>query len=166
MDSYILHGPASGQGLTAGDWETWGAMETLYQDGKARLLGISNVTLGQLQGDMKRGRAVHGGHRVLGFAKIGERALEGVDLWPGRRNPIVLNAADQVFGFRTTQIGNRQRNGFHYCHASTVRVEPRRIALANRATLKYSLTLGRAPTNPHGPSGCHRTFRRKEIPCP
>ena len=48
IDSYVLHGPSVRHGLTAGDWETWEAMERLHGAGKARLLGVSNVTLGQL----------------------------------------------------------------------------------------------------------------------
>src|SRR5205814_4214097 len=36
------------RGLTAGDWETWQAMERLHEAGKTRLLGVSNVNLGQL----------------------------------------------------------------------------------------------------------------------
>jgi diketogulonate reductase-like aldo/keto reductase len=49
VDSYVLHGPASRVGLTASDHEVWRTMEELSAAGKARLLGISNVTLDQLQ---------------------------------------------------------------------------------------------------------------------
>jgi diketogulonate reductase-like aldo/keto reductase len=49
VDSFVLHGPASGNGLTDADWEIWGAMERSHGDGKTRLLGISNVNLGQLR---------------------------------------------------------------------------------------------------------------------
>ena len=48
VDSYILHGPHTDKGLDHVDWETWGAMENLYQDGKVKYLGISNVNLQQL----------------------------------------------------------------------------------------------------------------------
>jgi len=48
LDAYVLHGPTSRYGLAADDWEAWGAMEKLHASGKARLLGISNVTLEQL----------------------------------------------------------------------------------------------------------------------
>src|SRR5215468_12271431 len=43
IDSYVLHGPTTGSGLVANDWEAWRAMEALHDDGKARLLGVSNV---------------------------------------------------------------------------------------------------------------------------
>jgi diketogulonate reductase-like aldo/keto reductase len=48
VDSYVLHGPSSRDGLTAADWGAWRAMEALHREGKARLLGVSNVSLAQL----------------------------------------------------------------------------------------------------------------------
>jgi diketogulonate reductase-like aldo/keto reductase len=49
IDSYLLHGPTMRSGLSAADWEAWRAMEAVYDSGRARLLGVSNVTLEQLQ---------------------------------------------------------------------------------------------------------------------
>lgn len=49
LDSYLLHGPSKRFGLTADDWKTWGAMEPLHRAGKTRLLGVSNVSIGQLE---------------------------------------------------------------------------------------------------------------------
>jgi diketogulonate reductase-like aldo/keto reductase len=49
IDSYLLHGPTQRSGLAAADWEAWRAMEALHQSGRARLLGVSNVTLQQLR---------------------------------------------------------------------------------------------------------------------
>jgi len=48
LDSYVLHGPSVARGLGADDWETWEAMERLHAAGKTRLLGVSNVSPGQL----------------------------------------------------------------------------------------------------------------------
>ena len=48
VDSYVLHGPYSRRGLGAADWEVWATMETLYQSGKTKMIGISNVTAEQL----------------------------------------------------------------------------------------------------------------------
>jgi diketogulonate reductase-like aldo/keto reductase len=48
LDSYVLHGPASRRGLTPVDVEVWRTMEELYQAGKVRLLGVSNVSAEQL----------------------------------------------------------------------------------------------------------------------
>jgi len=49
IDSYLLHGPTRRSGLAAADWEAWRAMEALHDSGRARLLGVSNFTLEQLQ---------------------------------------------------------------------------------------------------------------------
>jgi diketogulonate reductase-like aldo/keto reductase len=49
IDSYLLHGPSQRAGLGADDWEVWRAMEALHQSGRARLLGVSNVSLEQLE---------------------------------------------------------------------------------------------------------------------
>lgn len=49
IDSYILHGPTQRFGLAAADWEAWRAMESIYDSGRTRLLGVSNVSLEQLQ---------------------------------------------------------------------------------------------------------------------
>jgi diketogulonate reductase-like aldo/keto reductase len=49
IDSYLLHGPTRRDGLAPADWEAWRAMEAIHQSGRARLLGVSNVTLEQLQ---------------------------------------------------------------------------------------------------------------------
>ena len=49
IDSYLLHGPATSAGLTADDFAAWRAMESIHRSGRARLLGVSNVTFEQLQ---------------------------------------------------------------------------------------------------------------------
>jgi len=48
VDSYVLHGPYSRWGWGASDREVWTAMEGLYQSGKAKIIGVSNVTAEQL----------------------------------------------------------------------------------------------------------------------
>jgi diketogulonate reductase-like aldo/keto reductase len=49
IDSYLLHGPTHAAGLTDADWEAWQAMETIHQNGQARLLGVSNFSIEQLK---------------------------------------------------------------------------------------------------------------------
>jgi diketogulonate reductase-like aldo/keto reductase len=49
VDSYVLHGPASGQGWSTYDVEVWGAMVKERDAGRTRLLGVSNVSLRHLQ---------------------------------------------------------------------------------------------------------------------
>jgi len=48
VDSYLLHGPYSQRGLRAEDWEVWAALEKIYQSGRAKMIGISNINAGQL----------------------------------------------------------------------------------------------------------------------
>ncbi len=48
MDSYVLHGPYSRAGLGKADWEVWAAFEEIYKSGRTKMIGISNVTAGQL----------------------------------------------------------------------------------------------------------------------
>jgi diketogulonate reductase-like aldo/keto reductase len=48
VDSYVLHGPHQRRGLGEADWKVWAAMEGLYHSGKTKMIGISNVTAGQL----------------------------------------------------------------------------------------------------------------------
>ena len=48
VDSYVLHAPFSRRGLGESDWEVWAAMEGIYQSGKTKMIGISNVAAGQL----------------------------------------------------------------------------------------------------------------------
>jgi diketogulonate reductase-like aldo/keto reductase len=49
VDSYVLHGPASSYDWTDADREVWEAMIRQRDAGRTRLLGVSNVSLGQLE---------------------------------------------------------------------------------------------------------------------
>jgi diketogulonate reductase-like aldo/keto reductase len=49
IDSYLLHGLTRRRGLAGADWEAWRALETLHSSGQVRWLGISNVSLEQLE---------------------------------------------------------------------------------------------------------------------
>jgi diketogulonate reductase-like aldo/keto reductase len=49
VDSYVLHGPASGHGWTDDDTEVWLAMVKERDAGRTRLLGVSNVSLRHLE---------------------------------------------------------------------------------------------------------------------
>lgn len=48
LDSYVLHGPYSRYALGDEDWEVWTAIETRYNEGKTRMIGVSNVSAKQL----------------------------------------------------------------------------------------------------------------------
>jgi diketogulonate reductase-like aldo/keto reductase len=49
VDSLILHGPSTAYGLAEADRQAWRAMEDLQRSGRARLIGLSNVSLEQLE---------------------------------------------------------------------------------------------------------------------
>lgn len=48
LDSYVLHGPASGRDFIESDWEVWRAMEDLLKSGQVKVLGVSNISARQL----------------------------------------------------------------------------------------------------------------------
>jgi diketogulonate reductase-like aldo/keto reductase len=48
VDSFLLHGPSAGKGISEEDREVWRTMGELQRAGKARLLGVSNVSVEQL----------------------------------------------------------------------------------------------------------------------
>ena len=49
VDSYVLHGPASGYGFTDHDAVVWAAMAKERDAGRTRLLGVSNVSRRHLE---------------------------------------------------------------------------------------------------------------------
>jgi diketogulonate reductase-like aldo/keto reductase len=49
VDSYVLHGPSSGYEWAEADAEVWEAMRKERDAGRARLLGVSNVSLHHLE---------------------------------------------------------------------------------------------------------------------
>jgi diketogulonate reductase-like aldo/keto reductase len=49
IDSFLLHGPTLREGLVEADWAAWRAIETLHEQGQARLIGVSNFSLSQLE---------------------------------------------------------------------------------------------------------------------
>ncbi len=49
IDSCLLHGPMQRAGLSPQDWEAWAAIERLHERGRARLIGVSNMTAEQLE---------------------------------------------------------------------------------------------------------------------
>jgi len=49
VDSFVLHGPASYSHWTTDDFETWQGMIKERDAGRTRVLGVSNISLAQLQ---------------------------------------------------------------------------------------------------------------------
>ncbi len=49
LDSYLLHGPCNYPLIGSEDFEIWQALEELHQTGVAKMIGISNVNIKQLE---------------------------------------------------------------------------------------------------------------------
>lgn len=71
VDSYLLHGPASRHGWTDGDAEVWAAMVKERVAGRARLLGVSNVSLAHLEQMAATGAALPAFVQNRCFARSG-----------------------------------------------------------------------------------------------
>ncbi len=119
VDSYLLHGPTSSVGITPDDWAAWRAMEMIYDSGRARMLGVSNVTLEQLQRLCQEARvrpcfvqnrcyAVRGWDRqVREFCAANELVYQGFSLLTANRKVMASPELAQIakrHGRTTAQI--------------------------------------------------------------
>jgi diketogulonate reductase-like aldo/keto reductase len=98
IDSYVLHGPSQRAGLAKADGLAWRAMEAIHDSGRARFLGVSNVTLEQLQSLCRQARvrprfvqnrcyAVRGwDRRVREFCAANEMVYQGFSLLTANRD--------------------------------------------------------------------------------
>jgi diketogulonate reductase-like aldo/keto reductase len=71
VDSYMLHGPASGHGWTPYDAEVWAAMRRERDAGRAQLLGVSNVSLRHLEQMVASGAEAPAFVQNRCFARLG-----------------------------------------------------------------------------------------------
>jgi diketogulonate reductase-like aldo/keto reductase len=100
IDSYVLHGPTQRAGLVADDWAAWRAMEAIHDSGQVKWLGVSNVTLEQLQALVEGARiqprfvqnrcyAVRGWDReVRRFCKSSGMIYQGFSLLTANRDAL------------------------------------------------------------------------------
>lgn len=108
VDSYVLHGPSRSDGICQDDWTAWRTMEQIYESGRTRLLGVSNVSLEQLQllcRDSKvqphfvqnRCYAVHGWDReVRDFCKAESVVYQGFSLLTANRAVMASNGLAKI----------------------------------------------------------------------
>jgi diketogulonate reductase-like aldo/keto reductase len=76
VDSFVLHGPASGYGWNDADAEVWDAMRKERDAGRTRLLGVSNVSLRHLEQMMESGAEVPAFVQNRCYARFGwDRAV-------------------------------------------------------------------------------------------
>jgi len=131
IDSYVLHGPSQRDGLGKPDWEAWRAMEALREAGRTRLLGVSNITLEQLQALCREARvpprfvqnrcyAVRGWDReVRAFCTANGIAYQGFSL---------LTANRQVLA-----------------HPTMVRIAKQHGRTVNQIAFRFALAVGMVP---------------------
>jgi diketogulonate reductase-like aldo/keto reductase len=119
IDSYVLHGPTYREGLADEDWAAWRAMEAIHDSGRAKLLGVSNVSLGQLDELVRGARvkprfvqnrcyAAHGWDRqVRQYCSANDIVYQGFSLLTANRNvlthPETVRLA-KAYGKTPTQI--------------------------------------------------------------
>ena len=119
IDSYLLHGPTQRTGLAPDDWAAWRAMEEIHDSGRVRLLGVSNVTLEQLQALYHEARvrprfvqnrcyAVREWDRLIReFSAANEMIYQGFSLLTGNREVMVRPELVQIakrYGRTVSQI--------------------------------------------------------------
>ncbi|MDG3007739.1 aldo/keto reductase family protein [Paludisphaera mucosa] len=131
IDSYLLHGPTRGAGLTAADREAWRAMEALHDGGRARLLGVSNVTLEQLQGFCRQARVLP---RFVQNRCYAERGWDRDVRAFCRENGI----AYQGFSLLTANRGVM-------AHPELVRIADRRDRTVGQVVFRFALDVGMLP---------------------
>lgn len=108
IDSYVLHGPTTRGPLAPADWEAWQSMEAVHASGRARLLGVSNVTLEQLRELCDRATvpprlvqnrcyAVRGWDRaVRAFCAANGIGYQGFSLLTANRDPLTDPAVTTI----------------------------------------------------------------------
>lgn len=115
IDSYVLHGPSSSDGLAPDDWAAWRAMEAIHDSNRASMLGVSNVSLDQLKSLCAEARvrprfvqnrcyAVRGwDRRVREFCAKNDLLYQGFSLLTANRGVL----ADAELGRIAKQYNNR-----------------------------------------------------------
>jgi diketogulonate reductase-like aldo/keto reductase len=79
VDSYVLHGPASGHGWTDDDVEAWAAMLKQRDAGRTRLCGVSNVSRRHLEQMLATGAEPPAFVQNRCFARLGwDRAVRAI----------------------------------------------------------------------------------------
>ena len=126
VDSYVLHGPASGYEWTDDDALVWLAMGKERDAGRTRLLGVSNVSLGhleQMQADRRRDPRVRP-ESLLRPPRMGPRGAVVLRGAP-HRLPGVLAAHGEP-GDPAPPAGRR------HCRARAARHRPRWCSASRR----------------------------------
>jgi diketogulonate reductase-like aldo/keto reductase len=131
IDAYVLHGPSAPFRLTPGDEEVWRAMEALVASGKTKLLGVSNVSLEQLE-------------QLYALAEVKPAFVQNRcfarDGW-GREVRAFCRAKDIVYqGFSLLTANGRELN-----HPDIGQIAERAGATVPQVVFKFALEVGMLP---------------------
>ncbi|MEZ0228407.1 MAG: aldo/keto reductase family protein [Planctomycetota bacterium] len=108
LDSLVLHGPSLRNRLAPEDLEAWFAMEALQKAGKTEVVGVSNVTLAQLEEVCTKGTvkpayvqnrcyASTGWDRpVRAFCKKNGIVYQGFSLLTANRDEVASSAVKKI----------------------------------------------------------------------
>ena len=131
VDSYLLHGLQRRVGLTAADWSAWHAMEGIHASGRARFLGISNVTVKQLE-------------RLCQEAHVGPRFVQNRCFaaagWD-REVRKICTARGLVYQGFSLLTANRQI----LAHPEVVRIAARHDRTVGQIVFRFALDIGMIP---------------------
>lgn len=131
LEAYLLHGPSQRVGLGAADREAWRAMEMLVDRGSVRWLGISNVTLEQLD-------------QLCQFARIQPRFVQNrcyaVQGWDRDVRLFCKNHGILYQGFSLLTANTHAR-----VHPALVKIAARHGRTASQIVFRYALDVGMLP---------------------
>jgi diketogulonate reductase-like aldo/keto reductase len=131
VDSYVLHGPASGYGWTAHDRDVWAAMARERDAGRVRLLGVSNVSLGHLE------QLVASGAEPPAFVQNRCFARAGWD-WEVRQLCATRKIVYQGFSLLTANVEALR-------HPLLVGIAARHQATAAQVVFRFAQAVGMLP---------------------
>jgi diketogulonate reductase-like aldo/keto reductase len=131
IDSFILHGPSVRTGLGADDWAAWRAMERMHDSGRVRLLGVSNVSLGQIQLLVREARVRPRFVQNRCYASLGwDRAIREF-----------CAAHDVVYQGFSLLTANREA----LAHPDIARIAGRHGRTASQIVFRFALEVGMIP---------------------
>jgi diketogulonate reductase-like aldo/keto reductase len=131
VDSYVLHGPASGYGWSEHDAEVWDAMARERDAGRTRLLGVSNVSVRHLR------QLEAGGAEIPAFVQNRCFAVQGWDR-EVRTFCAERRIVYQGFSLLTANVNVLQQ-------PLVVQIGARQGATAAQVVFRFALAVGMLP---------------------
>jgi len=131
LDSYVLHGPSARFGWREDDLEAWGAMEALHARGAVAHLGVSNVSVDQLEAMLKLSKVKPSFVQNRCYARTG---------WDSRTRAVCRQHSIRYQGF-SLLTANPNVVG----HAETSAIARRRGLTPEQVIFRFALQLGMLP---------------------